>query len=374
MKIVIDKDKLKSIQDQKITQKKYTIFLVDDEPANIEALTMILEDKYNIIQAYTGNEALALIKNEPNPSRINLIISDQRMPGMSGVEFLKQTIPIIPKTIRMILTGFTDINDIIDSINEGQVYKFLPKPIEPKDLLISIQRALEAYELEKQNIILIEQLKEVNENLEDLVRERTEQLQASLAALQKQKEELEYLSNFQDTLVNELEVLSITDPLTGLANRRWLESFAKEECEKSFRKKNEISVIMIDIDHFKRYNDFYGHALGDKCIKSVAEIIKKNMRPKTDLAARYGGEEFCCILTQTGLEDAWKIAESMILTLKKESIPHEKSETSKFVTISVGVYSTLPKDEESWKELILRADDYLYKAKTNGRNQVWFKE
>jgi diguanylate cyclase (GGDEF)-like protein len=374
MKIVIDKQKLKSIQDQKVALKKYTILLVDDEPANIDALTMILEDKYTILQAYTGNEALALIENDANPSRINLIISDQRMPGMSGVEFLKQTITIIPKTIRMILTGFTDINDIIGSINEGQVYKFLTKPIEPKDLLISIQRALEAYELEKQNIILIEQLKEMNENLENLVQERTEQLQESLAALQKQKEELEYLSNFQDTLVNELEVLSITDPLTGLANRRWLESFAKEECEKAFRKKNEISVIMLDIDHFKRYNDFYGHAMGDKCIKQVADILKKKIRPKTDLAARYGGEEFCCILTQTGLEEAWKIADSMIQALREEAIPHERSDTSQIVTISLGVYATLPRDEDSWKELILRADDYLYKAKTNGRNQAWFKE
>lgn len=148
---------------------------------------MILEDTYNIIKAYTGDEALAFIKEDPNPSRIHLIISDQRMPGMSGVEFLKQTIAIIPRSIRMILTGFTDINDIIDSINEGKVYKFLTKPIEPKDLIISIQRALEAYELEKQNIILIEQLKEMNENLEKLVQERTEQLQESLTILQKQK-------------------------------------------------------------------------------------------------------------------------------------------------------------------------------------------
>ena len=158
------------------------------------------------------------------------------------------------------------------------------------------------------------------------------------------------------------------------SNRRWLESFAKEECEKAFRKQDEISVIMLDIDHFKRYNDFYGHAMGDKCIKMVAEVIKKSIRPKTDLAARYGGEEFCCVLTRTGLEEAWKIAESMIHALEVEAIPHEKSETSNMVTISLGVYSALPTDEGAWKELILRADDYLYKAKTNGRNQVWFKE
>ncbi|HMV41265.1 MAG TPA: diguanylate cyclase [Leptospiraceae bacterium] len=372
MKLVIDKEKLKEIQEKNHTEKKYTVLLVDDEPANIEALNMILEDKYNIIKAYTGMEALAFIKSQADPSRINLIISDQRMPGMTGVEFLKQTIPIIPKTVRMILTGFTDINDIIDSINEGQVYKFHTKPIEPKDLLVSIQRALEAYELEKQNIVLIEKLKEMNENLEQLVRERTEQLEESMRTLQRQKEELEYLSNFQDTLVNELEVLSITDPLTGLANRRWLESFTQEECDKAIRKDKKISVLMLDIDHFKKYNDFYGHAMGDKCIKIVAESIKKNMR-KTDLAARYGGEEFCCVLPHTTQEEAIQIADNLIQTITKEAVPHEKSDTASIVTISVGVFTTMPQDKSLWKELILNADANLYKAKQNGRNQIWFK-
>lgn len=373
MKLVIDKEKLKEIQDKNRTEKKYTILLVDDEPANIEALNMILEDKYNIIKAYTGIEALDYIKNVPDPSLINLIISDQRMPGMTGVEFLKQTIPIIPKTVRMILTGFTDINDIINSINEGQVYKFHTKPIEPKDLLVSIQRALEAYELEKQNLILIGKLKEMNENLEQLVRERTEQLEESLLTLQRQKEELEYLSNFQDTLVNELEVLSITDPLTGLANRRWLESFTQEECDKAIRKDKKISVLMLDIDHFKKYNDFYGHAMGDKCIKVVAESIKKNMR-KTDLSARYGGEEFCCVLPHTTQEEAIQVASNLIQTITKEAIPHERSETAAIVTISIGLYTTMPLDKSQWKDLILQADSKLYKAKQNGRNQIWFKD
>jgi diguanylate cyclase (GGDEF)-like protein len=209
----------------------------------------------------------------------------------------------------------------------------------------------------------------MNENLEHIVGKRTRQLEESYSILKKQKDELEYLSNFQDTLVNELEVLSITDPLTGLANRRWLESYVNEECEKALHSKKELSVFMLDIDHFKLFNDFYGHAMGDKCIKIIADVIKRTFRARSGLAARYGGEEFCCIVSETGSESACLIAEEILQELKNEAVPHEKSNTSNHVTISLGVYSGLPSSSESGKDLIKRADTYLYHAKENGRNQ-----
>jgi PAS domain S-box-containing protein len=165
MNFAINKDKLREIKEKSNTQKKYTILVVDDELANLEALTRVLEENYNIIKAKDGFEALNILKNDPDSAKINLIISDQRMPGMTGVEFLKQTISMVPNAIRIILTGFMDVNDIIDAINEGNIYKFLLKPLEPTDLLISVKRALEAYELEAKNVKLIEQLKDMNENL-----------------------------------------------------------------------------------------------------------------------------------------------------------------------------------------------------------------
>lgn len=166
MNFAINKEKLNQLKENNNKEKKYTILLVDDELANLEALTGLLEEEYTIIKAKDGFEALAILKNDSYSPNINLIISDQRMPGMTGVQFLKQTIPIIPNAIRMILTGFMDVRDIIDSINEGHIYKFLLKPLEPAELLISVKRALEAYELEIKNIKLIEQLKEMNEKLE----------------------------------------------------------------------------------------------------------------------------------------------------------------------------------------------------------------
>lgn len=166
MNFVINKEKLKQIKKDN-REKKHTILLVDDELANLEALTWVLEEEYNIIKAKDGFEALDMLKNDLQSPDISLIISDQRMPRMTGVEFLKETISIIPNAVRMILTGFMDVKDIIESINEGHIYKFLLKPLEPDELLISVKRALEAYELKIKNIKLIEQLKEMNEKLKE---------------------------------------------------------------------------------------------------------------------------------------------------------------------------------------------------------------
>jgi signal transduction histidine kinase len=136
-------------------EKKHTLLLVDDEAANLRFLKGLLEEDYNILTASDGLEAMELVMSHPEPEKIDLIITDQRMPRMTGVEFLKETINKIPNTIRMILTGFTDIEAIIGAINESKVYKYMTKPLEPKDLKITVQRALEAYELEKSNIALV---------------------------------------------------------------------------------------------------------------------------------------------------------------------------------------------------------------------------
>lgn len=165
MKFVINKDKLRELNKIDSKDKKYTILLIDDELANLEALTRLLEEEYDVIKAENGFEALNILKDESCSKKINLIISDQRMPGMTGVELLKQTISIVPNAIRIILTGFMDVKDIIDSINEGHIYKFLLKPLEADELLISVKRALETYELKMKNIKLIDELKQTNKKL-----------------------------------------------------------------------------------------------------------------------------------------------------------------------------------------------------------------
>lgn len=373
MKVKIDKEKLKQTQEEKNREKKYTVLVVDDESANIESIAMLLEKEYNVIKASSGVEALSIIHDDPNPSRINLIITDQRMPEMMGIDLLKQIILIIPNTIRIVLTGYTDVKDIIDSINDGRVYKFLTKPIEPTELMLTIKRALESYELEIQNVKLIKQLKQINENLENMVAEKTSELQISLANLKKKNDDLEYLINFKEKLLKELQLISLTDSLTGLYNRRMLEKFMDTEWKRAMRTQNVISAIMIDIDNFKLYNDTYGHLMGDKCLITIAHIIKGALKRPSDLAVRYGGEEFCCILPETNLSGTIKIAVDILESIRKEHIAHENSIICPYVTVSLGVVAIIPNKNELWEDLLQGADNNLYKAKNNGKNTIWYE-
>ncbi len=171
----LTKETIKKAQTAETSDKKYTILLVDDEDLNLLSLVELLEEDYQLLTANDGEEALELVKNSSEP--IHLIITDQRMPNMTGVEFLKQTLPLIPQTVRIILTAFTDVNVIVDSINEGNVYKFMIKPFEPKDMVVTIKRALEAYQLEVENHKLIEELTKLNTDLEQKVEKRTEAIQ-----------------------------------------------------------------------------------------------------------------------------------------------------------------------------------------------------
>lgn len=171
----------------------HTILLVDDEESNLSTLSHTLSEYYEVLTAKDGQEALELIQNEENPDRIHLIISDQRMPQMTGVELLKETVRIIPKTIRIILTGFTDIDVIISSVNEGKIYNYLTKPIEKNDLLITVKRALQAYDLEHENVRLMDDLKVLNTSLEQKVEERTEELKKKNKVISEQNSQRQSL-------------------------------------------------------------------------------------------------------------------------------------------------------------------------------------
>ena len=137
------------------------------------------------------------------------------MPEMTGVEFLKKTMKIVPFSIRIVLTGYTDVNEIIESVNKAAIYKFITKPIEPEIFLMNIKRAIEVYELESQNLKLITELTELNANLEQKVKERTIQLEKSKSLLEKYSQEIEQEKE-------KFETLSITDDLTQLYNRRFI--------------------------------------------------------------------------------------------------------------------------------------------------------
>lgn len=170
-------------------------------------------------------------------------------------------------------------------------------------------------------------------------------------------------------LSEELHLLSTTDGLTGLANRRQFEDCFQSEWRRAVRSQDSVALIMIDVDYFKNYNDYYGHQAGDECLKSVCHAFKSYAQRSGELIARYGGEEFIVLLPRMTLENALHIAESMCLKIRNLSIEHEGSE-SKYVTISIGVAAMIPTLDTDVDALLKASDKALYRAKANGRNQV----
>ena len=166
------------------------------------------------------------------------------------------------------------------------------------------------------------------------------------------------------------ERLSTIDVLTGIANRRKFDDALNEEMGRAFRAQKPISVILIDVDRFKQFNDAYGHAAGDDCLAEVGEILGPFARRSGDLAARYGGEEFVLLLPDSDREAAAHIAEEIRAAIVARAIAHESSDVAPLVTASVGVATVIPTVGITPRSLIEAADKALYEAKRRGRNQV----
>ncbi|WP_373480256.1 diguanylate cyclase domain-containing protein [Geminocystis sp.] len=168
----------------------------------------------------------------------------------------------------------------------------------------------------------------------------------------------------------QLQLMANLDGLTQVANRRCFNDYLEKEWKKHLQQQNPITLIMIDIDYFKLYNDFYGHQKGDDCIYRVAQGIAMIIKRPSDLVARYGGEEFVVILPNTKIEGGLMVADLIQSTISSFSIPHEKSTVNPYVTLSMGVSCLIPDGKTTSKDLISKADKALYKAKNQGRNQV----
>lgn len=167
----------------------------------------------------------------------------------------------------------------------------------------------------------------------------------------------------------QLSLLSQQDALTGLANRRYLDETLDNEWRRALRYETPLTIMMVDIDFFKPYNDSLGHLKGDQCLKDIATAISSIAARSGDLVARYGGEEFLLLFPMTNAQQAKIQAERLMNAIKKIAIVHPCSSVSPYVTISVGVATTIPRLNDSISAFVSRADHALYQAKTNGRNQ-----
>ena len=217
----------------------------------------------------------------------------------------------------------------------------------------------------EQKEIITAKLSEMNTNLDKIVLHRTEALVEANEKIEHQKHELEKANR-------RLKKLSLKDPLTKLWNKRKYDETINSEWNRCLRHQRPISLIIIDIDYFKEYNDYYGHLAGDRCLTRVGQTIKNSLPRPTYMAARYGGEEFIVILPETEKEEAVRIADMLRRKIEALHICHEKSPVCNYLTASIGVASMVPTINSSHEKLFKAADKALYQSKANGRNQVKF--
>ncbi|MGD8525877.1 MAG: diguanylate cyclase [Thioalkalispiraceae bacterium] len=189
---------------------------------------------------------------------------------------------------------------------------------------------------------------------------------------------LMYLSaiKFHNRLAKSLQIrfeneqLADMDELTGLYNRRSMDKYLASEWNRHYRSQKPLSLLFIDIDFFKQYNDTHGHAGGDQCLVEVSQLLKNNVQRSSDMVARFGGEEFAVILPETGEADAMQVAEKIHSGLTQLQIPHESSPVAAHVTMSVGVATMVPEQTDNSNLLLKMADEALYQAKNTGRDRV----
>lgn len=299
----------------KSSHRKRTVMIVDDAPENIQLVGQELAAHYDLLVATNGEDALALAFSEDPPDLIRL---DIVMPGMDGYEVCKRLkgeeatrhIPVI------FLTAKSNEADEEKGLSLGAV-DYITKPF---SLAIVKARVKNHLELKLRGDML--------------------------------------------------EAMSARDPLTGIANRGRLDQVLQLEWRRCLRTAHPLSVIMIDIDHFKAYNDSLGHAAGDECIKSVAGALDAAMRRPGDLVARYGGEEFTAVLPDTEPHGAGAVATIIKETVESLGIRHPASPISDWLTISCGVAVVTPSSHLTPEDLLKAADKMLYQAKENGRNRV----
>jgi two-component system, cell cycle response regulator len=346
---------------------KLKVLVVDDEVDNLDLLKRVLHKEYDVYAAESGEAALKLMEEHD----FFLILTDQRMPKMLGTEFLEESVKRDPSAIRILITGYSDIESVIDAINKGAVHRYIKKPWNREELRREIELSIQIQRLVVENQQLVKTLQETNKRLgehEVLLRKGLDDRSRQLLDT---NEELRKLNQ-------RLEGLTMQDGLTGLYNHRAFQQRLREEVARASRANKPLSLLFFDIDHFKKYNDTNGHPAGDELLKGIAGILTGDSRLNTeknwgvrasDIVARYGGEEFAVLLPETPLEGAGIKAERIRKSIAGHNFQHMESQPEKRVTVSIGV-ACFPDDANRAADLVDCADKAMYLAKRTGRDRV----
>lgn len=304
------------------------VLIVDDSPTIRTALRGLVEKMgHSVIEVEDGREALQSYRRD----KPDLVLIDVMMPVMDGYEAARQMREIRPdEWVPIIFLSSKEADQDLDRAIEAGGDDYLVKPVSFVVLNAKI-RALQR--IESTRVKLLETSRE-------------------LAAANR-----------------ELENLSRQDSLTGIANRRYFDSYLLTEIKRASRDREPLSLILADVDNFKAFNDCYGHQAGDDCLRHVATALKSVGKRPADLAARYGGEEFAIVLPGTTVEGAVDVAKSLVRAIEGMSIPHARSGVSNTVSLSQGIASMIPVHDTKPESIIELADQALYQAKQQGRNR-----
>jgi len=296
------------------------VLLVDDERSNLKILSELLRDEADLILAKSGSQAL----EKARTLRPDLILLDVMMPDMDGFQVIKElkNYPQNRNTPVIFITAMSDVEDEARGFALGAC-DYIHKPFHAGLVKARVRTHLK---------------------------------------LEKQRKMLEELAHI--------------DPLTEIANRRKYESVFELEWHRAFAACTELSVVLVDIDCFKEYNDHYGHSAGDAALEAVAHTLRRNLRYGQDFIARYGGEEFVIVLPDTSQEDAVKLMRRCCNAVTSLRLRHEHSKAGSWLSISVGGQTLVPQQEgrEVRDRALALSDRMLYKAKSNGRNCVVWQD
>ena len=321
------------------------VLIVDDcKDAHLPLKTLLQGHGYQEVwTACSAKEAFDLLDLEgAQPEKephAQVVLMDVYMPDIDGIEACRRIkaanhlrhLPIL------ILTGNTDEETLKRAFDAGAC-DFICKPCQSAELLARVRSALN--------------------------------LKSEIDRCQARERELVRVTEQLRRLNEELERLAVLDELTGIANRRYFNMVLEQEWGRAVRAVTPLSLILIDIDNFKGYNDRYGHLRGDECLRLVSDRLKAMMKRPGDQVARYGGEEFVIILAHTGANGAVAVAERVRQAVEEMALEHACSPTGRSVTVSLGVATTIPDRHGSAGDLLAAADQALYEAKRSGRNQV----
>jgi diguanylate cyclase (GGDEF)-like protein len=311
------------------------ILIADDEIAIRELVGEILEGEgHEITLAEDGEDALEKFKRTWH----EIVFSDIRMPKMNGIELLGAVKEINANTQFVIMTSHASIDNSIDALKKG-AFDYILKPFDDLDIVSDAANRAIA-------------------NLSGIRRQ-----QYLLNTLARQNQELDHLNK-------EFREMAIRDGLTGLFNHRYAKERLNDEFDRAARFGRDLTVLFMDLDHFKFFNDSHGHQAGDEILQILAGLMTEAIR-ESDTLARWGGEEFIVIAPETGEEEGCLIAERIRTAVANHSFPNAEQQPLGMVTLSIGVASR-SKGMEGPDKLVRRADDAVYSAKDLGRNKSVF--